>query len=185
VKNCIKCEEPFLPLGNSGRYCGEACRVKAAIERSLEEIPAICSECDCEFMVQRKSTYNVRWARLCPNCRIKRNMNLKAGDWSFHRHCIQCGDEFFTKQPRQTYCNTGCRYQALLLANAARKKVSQTRAPQTPKVAIAQKVKCATCAFGIASEISSIGWECKANALRCKPLHQAVLYQRRAVASGK
>jgi hypothetical protein len=40
-------------------------------------------------------------------------------------------------------------------------------------------IRCATCKHGKANEASYTGWECKASAIVCRPIHQGVLYEQR------
>ena len=113
-KRCEVCKRPFVPYREYQKYCSDACRVKAGIDKrklykknSIKE--KICPICEKIFKT------NVRNKRFCSTkCYEEARLNgfyyqkKKAHVCT----CANCGKEFETTHGIQKYCSQKCYIEA-------------------------------------------------------------------------
>lgn len=165
---------------NAQKYCSPFCRSRAGNELANSKVSTReCEVCGVEWRTHKQNAY-----ACSPICAETR----KAGDTRKVRiwHCAECnllcvrvGKNAFldSEEKKCLLCRRGNTVQQREPRGSGYSKLRE-RPDVIRREVIETKVKCKTCKHGQACHDSDIGWRCSLNAMVCKPLHLATLYQR-------
>lgn len=162
------------------KYCGPMCRERATNERKNAAVSTReCEVCGVEWRQHKQNSYAC--SLLCAETR-KAGDTRKVRIWqcaACDLLCIRVGKNAFldSEEKNCLLCRRGDTRQVRAPRGEGYRK-TRARPAVIRREVIETKVKCKTCRHGQACTDSDIGWRCTLNAMVCKPLHLAVLYQR-------
>jgi len=204
---CTQCKKEYETLrtnvvNHKANYCSAECRVEAKRLRIADRITVFCETCRrvigrfapgsdrlnekmCQSCKRRKTEpatcafCESVYERTTGNgiycgttCRDRANKASYVVNVSTCGKCGKTGEvHHWRTEIDMPYCE-----KCANTDNAIRNK---THAKTMAILQGTEKIRCATCKHGKPNDASYSGWECRTNAIVCKPVHHGVLYEQR------